>query len=112
MPEGLIDGQPDAVLFLRSRDEPLEFLEPVLDEDQFGHRLGLSLFELHHQESLIIHGDIPTALEAHPSEFCAFKLMRHEIGYQEGLERFEAEIQLLTAITADENAFPAWPRRY
>lgn len=44
--------------------------------------------------------------EGYP-ENCAFKLMRHEIDYQKGLERFEAELKILAEITKDKNAPPA-----
>ena len=37
-------------------------------------------------------------------EICAFKIMRHEIMYAEGIKRFEEELKLLTAITNDQNA--------
>lgn len=37
-------------------------------------------------------------------EFCAFKLMRPEIDYQKGLERFQDELNLLVAINNDKNA--------
>lgn len=36
-------------------------------------------------------------------EFCAFKVMRHEIKYTEGIKRFEEELKLLTAITNHNN---------
>ena len=37
-------------------------------------------------------------------EFCAFKLMRPEIGYEAGLTRFKEELKLLIDITKDGNA--------
>lgn len=37
-------------------------------------------------------------------EYCAFKLMRNEIDYLEGVERFEDELKLLVDITNDKNA--------
>lgn len=40
----------------------------------------------------------------------AFKLMRHEINYQSGINIFESEIKLLTAISNDANAPSAIPR--
>jgi len=43
------------------RHEALEFLEPVLDEDHFGHGLGLPLFHLHHQEPLAVGTQIPAS---------------------------------------------------
>ena len=46
---------------LTSGDDALKLLEPVLDEDQLGHGLGFPLFELHHQESLVVGGDVPVA---------------------------------------------------
>ncbi len=42
------------------------------------------------------HSDYP--------EHCAFKLMRNEIDYDEGIERFEDELNLLVDITRDKNA--------
>lgn len=45
-------------------------------------------------------------------ELCAFKLMRPEIGYETGLERFEDEIMLLIEITKDSNAPQAITRIY
>src|SRR5688500_13339489 len=44
--------------------------------------------------------------ESYP-ENCAFKLMRHEIDSQKGLERFEAELKILVEITKDKNGPPA-----
>jgi len=41
-------------LLISGRHEPLEFFEPVLDEDHFGHGFGLSFLGLHHQESLAV----------------------------------------------------------
>jgi hypothetical protein len=38
----------------------LEFLEPVLNEDHLGDGRGLRLFELDHEESLSIQGQIIT----------------------------------------------------
>ena len=43
-------------------------------------------------------------------EYCAFKLMRTEIDYFEGIDRFEAELNLLVDITNDKNAPPAITR--
>ena len=37
-------------------------------------------------------------------EKCAFKLMRHEIDFQKGLDRFEEELRLLVAMTNDKGA--------
>jgi hypothetical protein len=43
-----IPAVPPDGLILPGRGEPLEFLEPVLDEDQFGHGLGLLFLQLYH----------------------------------------------------------------
>ena len=48
-------------LLVTGRELLLEFLEPVLDEDHFGDRRGLSLLELDHEESLSILGQIIAA---------------------------------------------------
>lgn len=45
-------------------------------------------------------------------EFCAFKIMRHEIEYAEGIKRFEEEVKLLTEITNDDSASPVITRIY
>lgn len=45
-------------------------------------------------------------------EHCAFKIMRHEIDPQKGVERFEDEIELLSIITSDKNAPSAVTRIY
>lgn len=45
-------------------------------------------------------------------EFCAFKLMRPEIGYEAGLVRFEEELKILAKITRDDNAPMAVTRIY
>ncbi len=50
-------GQPSR-LILPGGGEALEFLEPVLDQDHFGDRLGLPLFQLDHEKSLPIEGQI------------------------------------------------------
>ncbi len=45
-----------------------------------------------------------TGQKGHP-EYCAFKLMRHEIDHpQKGLEHFEDELKILLAISNDTNA--------
>jgi hypothetical protein len=43
-----------ASLLLSGGDEALEFLEPVLDENQFGDRRRLRFLKLHYQKALII----------------------------------------------------------
>ena len=53
-------GAIQAGLLLSGGHEALEFFEPVLDEDQFSDRLGLSFIELYHQEPLAVEGDVPT----------------------------------------------------
>src|SRR5688572_12683229 len=45
-------------------------------------------------------------------KFCAFKIMRPDIGYTTGLERFEEELKLLLDITRDADAPPAITRIY
>src|SRR5687768_1529774 len=45
-------------------------------------------------------------------EFCAFKLMRPEIGYNAGLIRFDDELKILVDITNDRNAPSAITRVY
>jgi len=45
-------------------------------------------------------------------EFCAFKLMRPEIGYETGLDRFEDELKVLVEMTKDGNAPLAITRIY
>ena len=42
----------------------------------------------------------------------AFKVMRHDIDFQRGLERFEDELNLLVEISADDEAPPAITRIY
>jgi len=49
------------MLLSASGAEAFEFLEPVLEGDQFGHGLGLPFLMFHHQESLAIGGDVPGA---------------------------------------------------
>lgn len=46
------------------------------------------------------------------TELCAFKLMRPEIDYHRGVERFEEELKLLVEITKDGNAPLAITRIY
>ena len=48
-------------LFLSSGAEALEFLKPVLDEDQFRDRLGFTFPQLHHQKPLAVGGNVPGA---------------------------------------------------
>ena len=48
-------------LLLPGGDKPLEFLEPVLDEDQLGQGPGLPFFHFHNQESLPVGIDVPGA---------------------------------------------------
>ena len=43
---------------------------------------------------------------------CAFKLMRHEIDYQKGVERFEDELRVLSEITNDSDSPSAITRIY
>ena len=50
----------EKVLFF-DRAEPLEFLEPVLDEDDFCDRRGLPVFEPDHEKSLPVEGQVPAA---------------------------------------------------
>ena len=45
-------------------------------------------------------------------KFCAFKIMRPEIGYTAGLERFEEELEILLEMTKDVDAPPAITRIY
>ena len=45
-------------------------------------------------------------------EYCAFKVMRHEIDAQRGLERFEDEIELLAEMTRDDSAPSAITKIY
>ncbi len=45
-------------------------------------------------------------------KFCAFKLMRPDIGNATGLERFEEELKLLLEITKDSDAPPAITKIY
>src|SRR5687768_15330918 len=45
-------------------------------------------------------------------KFCAFKIMRPDIGYTTGLERFEEELILLLDIMRDADAPPAITRIY
>jgi hypothetical protein len=44
--------------------------------------------------------------------FCAFKIMRPDIGYDIGMERFEAELRLLLEITGDADSPQAITRIY
>jgi hypothetical protein len=43
--------------------EALEFPEPVLDEDHFGHERGLSFVEFHHQEPPAVWGNAHLGLD-------------------------------------------------
>jgi hypothetical protein len=48
-------------LLLSGGDQALEFLNPVLDEDHFGHGLGFVLVVLDHEKSLRVEGQIIAA---------------------------------------------------
>jgi hypothetical protein len=62
----------------RTAAEALEFLEPILDEDHFGHGLGLPLFHLHHHESLAVEGDVPAS---HWRCLSMSSLLKQEAGF-------------------------------
>jgi len=51
-------GQGSAPSFLSGGDEALELLEPVLDEGHFGDRRRLPVFELDHEKSLRVKGQV------------------------------------------------------
>jgi hypothetical protein len=48
----------------------------------------------------------------HNPQRCAFKLMRHEIDWQKGMERFQSELKLLSTSAHDRSAPSAVPRIY
>src|SRR4030042_4599578 len=52
------------------RDETLEFLEPILDEDHFSHRLGCPRTHMHHKESLAVRRHVKRAYRTSQEVIC------------------------------------------